>query len=119
MPKSLEPGESFEIWLDSDAVTPKETRPVFLCKTQSMRGQRKLCDAYDRFYDPASNESVNERFDFLVDVVSEIVVGWRNMGGVEYSRDAIDAVLSHAEALEVIRKVGYNRPSHEEKKSSE
>lgn len=117
MPKCLEPDDIFEVWLDSDASKPIDARPVFLCRTQSMRGQKKLYDALDRFFDPNSDESPSQRFAMLIDVVSAIVTGWRNMGTFTFSKESIEEVLSHAEAMELIRKVAWNRPSHEEKKS--
>ena len=118
MPKSLEPEvDIFEVWLQSDAAKPIESRPVFLCKTQSMRGQRKLLIAYDQFYDTKSDDPIEQRFDTLIDCVLEIVVGMRNMGDHKLTKESIDALLTHAEATELIRKVAMNAPSHEEKKS--
>ena len=119
MSKSLEPGQPFEVWLDCHADKPKETRPVLVCKTQAIRGQTKLAIAYDQYFDLDSEKKMPERYADLVAVCSEIIIGWRNMNGVEYSPDAINDVFSSEQALELIRKVGYNRPSHEEKKSSE
>jgi hypothetical protein len=118
MPKSLEPEiDVFEVWLQSDANKPIETRPVFICKTQSMRGQRKLLTAYDQFYDTTTNETIDQKFATLIDVVFSILAGWRNMGGKDLTRESIDELLTHAEATELVRKVAMNAPSHEEKKS--
>ena len=119
MGKSLEPGEPFEVWLDCHADRPKETRPVLICKTQAIRGQTKLAIAYDQYFDLKNEKSMPERYADLVAACSDIIIGWRNMNGVEFSLDAICDVFSSELALELIRKVGHNRPSHEEKKSSE
>ena len=55
MPISTEPGrDTVEVSLMIDEGKPKETRPTFIAKTQSMRGQREISRALDRMAD-ASN----------------------------------------------------------------
>jgi hypothetical protein len=52
--------------------------------------------------------------------LATVFVGWSNMGGIEYSKDALRDVLTFTEARELLRLVMYNQHvTHEEKKSTE
>jgi hypothetical protein len=117
VPIFLEPDQRFPIVLASDKDKPVESRPTFFAKSQSMRGQRRICNVLDRM---TSDESVkpDELFDDALNVLSEVLVGWKNMGDNAFGRDGLEAVLSYAESRELMRLVAYN--SHvdpEEKKS--
>lgn len=117
MPLSLEPGQQFPIVLDSDADKPKESQPTFFCKSQAMRGQLKLGKVFDLYTDNPDIE-LEDLFQKTVDALSEVIVGWKNMGDREYSRDALMDILSWSEARELLQKVMYNRHlTFDEKKS--
>ena len=119
MPVFLEPDQSFPIVLDCDKDKPKESQPTFLVKSQSMRGQREVLRVLDAATD-AANESltVNEMFEITITMLCKVMVGWRNMGNHQFSREAIEDILSFNEARELLRKVAYNQAvQHEEKKS--
>ena len=114
MPIFLEPDQSFDIVLDSDAEKPVASRPVFVARSQSMRGQRKIMEAIDMLH--ADGVTVSQVFDAAVEQLKRVLVDWRNMGR-EYTADAIEDVLSYNESIELLRKVAYNqRMSGDEKK---
>ena len=107
MPIALEPGVTFEIWLESDSEKPIETRPVFLAKTQSMRQQREIHRVIDLVFAP--NATISEVFDSAVECLVQSCSGWRNMGERAFSKDAIEDVLSFSEIREILRKVAANQ----------
>ena len=76
MPIFLEPDQTFEVCLDADQSKPIETRPVFVCLSQSMRGQRSILHAVDLLDE---NHSVNEIFNATLAELVRVVVGWRNI----------------------------------------
>ena len=114
MPIFLEPDQTFEVSLEIDKDKPIATRPVFLVKSQSMRGQRKIMEAIDMLH--ADGVTVAQVFDAAVEQLKRVLTDWRNMGR-EYTADAIEDVLSYNESIELLRKVAYNqRMSGDEKK---
>jgi hypothetical protein len=116
MPIFLEPDQRFPIVLDSDKDKPGETRPTFFAKSQSMRGQRKIASVLDRMFE--SGVTPNELFDEALDVLSSVLVGWSNMGGVVFGREGLEEVLSYAEARDLMRLVSYNQHIPPEEKKS-
>jgi hypothetical protein len=108
MPISLEPDQRFSVVLDSDKDKPAESRPTFFAKSQSMRGQKALADVLDRLTEDP-DVTVEELFEDAVDALAKVLTGWKHMGNVEYSREALYDVLTYAEARELIRKVSYNQ----------
>jgi hypothetical protein len=119
MPLFLEPGQKYPIVLDCDAGKPKAEQPTFFAKSQSMRGQQRIGEVLDMWTD-APDMTLRALFDATVDVLSGVVIGWSNMGGMEFSNDGLRDVLSYQEARELLRKVMYNQHiTADEKKSSE
>jgi hypothetical protein len=117
MPIALEPGEGFPVVLDSDASKPAESRPTFLAKSQSMRGQRKIAAVLDYMHE--EEVKTDDLFDRSIAALGEVIVGWKNMGR-DYSKEALEDVLDYSEARELLRKVSANQHvTKEEKKSSE
>jgi len=117
MPLFLEPDQSFPVVLDSDESKPKESRPTFLAKSQSMRGQKKIAEVLDRMFsdkEVTHDELMNDALDLLEDCLT----GWKNMGGYEFSRQSMEIVLSYNEARALLRKILANQHvQFEEKKS--
>ena len=114
MPIFLEPDQRFPIVLDSDKDKPIESRPTFFVKSLSMRGQLRLSTAMD---EALSHSTANEIFEATCKLISEHVVGWKNMGDFEYGCDVAE-FLAHSEARELLSKVLSNQHvSPEEKKS--
>lgn len=119
MPLFLEPGQKYPIVLDCDADKPIESRPTFFAKSQSMRGQQRVSDVLD-MWNANPEPTVEELFNATLEVLGEVLVGWKHMGGKEYSVDALRDVLMYQEARELLRKVMYNQHiTADEKKSSE
>lgn len=119
MPLFLEPGQKFPIVLDCDTGKPVESQPTFFAKSQAMRGQQKIGEVLDLWTDNP-DLGIAELFDATIDALSGVVIGWKNMSGIEFSDDAMRDVLSYTEARELLRKVMYNQHiTPDEKKSSE
>lgn len=119
MPLFLEPDQRFSVVLDSDKEKPIESRPTFFAKSQSMRGQKRLADVLDRLTTD-KEATIEQLFSDIIDALASVLVGWSNMSGIEYSKEALQDVLSYSEARELLRKVSYNQHvSDDEKKSSE
>lgn len=113
MPIFLEPDQRFPIVLDSDEGKPIETRPTFFAKSLNMRGQLRLSAEMD---DALSKLTAAEIFESTCKLISEYVVGWKNMGSFEFGCD-VKEFLSHSEAREVLRKVLANQHVPLEEKS--
>lgn len=107
MPIALEPGITFDIWLDSDAEKPIETRPVFIARTQSMRRQREIHRVIDLVFAPEA--TISEVFDSAIECLVQSCSGWRNMGDRSFSKESIEDVLSFSEIREILRKIAANQ----------
>lgn len=117
MPLFLEPGQKFPIVLDCDSEKPKAEQPTFFARSQSMRGQQKIGEVLD-MWTANPDLTLKELFDATIDVLSGVVIGWHNMGGIEFTHDGLRDVLNYSEARELLRKVMYNQHiTAEEKKS--
>lgn len=119
MPIFLEPDQKHPAVLSIDKDKPVATRPTFHAKSQSMRGQKKIADVIDRlFSDPTA--TTEQLHSDATEMLSEVLVGWSNMNGIEYSKEAIQDVLSYTEARELLTIVYHNQHvTPEQKKSSE
>lgn len=119
MPLFLEPGQKYPIVLDIDADKPEAIRPTFFAKSQSMRGQQKIGEVLDMWNDNP-NLTLKELFETTIEVLRVVVVGWKNMGGMEFDIEELQNILTYYEARELLRKVMYNQHiTAVEKKSSE
>jgi len=108
MPLFFEPGQKYPIILDSDADKPIDVQPTFYARSQSMRGQQRVGTVLD-LWTSSPNISIAELFDETIAVLAEVFVGWQNMGGKEYSADAMREILTYTEARELLRKVMFNQ----------
>lgn len=118
MPIFLEPNQEFPIVLGCDKDKPEQTRPTFFARSQSMRQQQELGKKIDALTE--GEKSLEQLFSDTVDEVMQVVTGWKNMGGHEFSRESVMQVLSYGEARELLRKVMANQHvGPEEKKDSE
>lgn len=104
MPVYLEPNKTFPVCLKSDEAKPIETRPVFMAKAQSMRGQLRISETLDLWNEPGL--SVVELFNRTLDVLADVFCGWKNIPG-EFSRDGLLDTINYSEARELLRLVLY------------
>lgn len=117
MPISLEPNQGFPIVLEADKDKPIESRPTFLAKSQSMRGQRKIASVLDRMTED-KDATAGQLFDDALDVLASVLVGWKNMGDHVFSREGLEDVLNYSEARQLMRLVSYNQYVEPEEKKS-
>jgi len=96
---------------------PKSDQPTFFARSQAMRGQQRIGDVLD-LYTSNPNITTGQLFDATIDVLSEVLVGWTNMGDMELNRDVLREVLTYQEARELLRKVMYNQHLVPEEKKS-
>lgn len=119
MPLFLEPDQQFPIVLDSDADKPKDVRPTFFAKSQSMRGQQRIGEVLD-MWTTTPDLTLADLFNATIDVLRGVIVGWKNMGGIAFDHESLRDLLTYNEARELLRKVMYNQHiTADEKKSSE
>lgn len=119
MPLFLEPNQKYAIHLESDAALPEAARPIFFARSQSMRGQQRIGEVLDLWTD-ATDLTLAKLFAETCEVLGTVLVGWKNMGGIEYSKEKLAELLTYNEARELLRKVMYNQHvTADEKKSSE
>lgn len=116
MPISLEPDKRFAIVLDSDMEKPKESRPTFWAKSQTMRGHESVLGAIDSMHAPEA--TVADCFNAVCAKLDEVIVGWENMGEFIFGKTSFREVLTHLEAMELLRKVGRNTHLEPEEKKS-
>lgn len=117
MPLKLSPDETIEVCLKSDSELPIETRPVFVAKVQTMRGQRLISNAVDRWSKPEGIESADVLYDETVALLKTLLVDWRNMG-MPFDLEKIEDLLTYQEARELISWIQYGQNMTEAEKKS-
>lgn len=116
MPKSLEPNSRLVFVLACDADKPKETQPRIFGKSLTISGQRKLMGLLSKMQSGDRDAMI----DAALDAAELCLTGWENMNGIEFSRDAIEQVLSLEELTEILSHVSDSgKASGEEQKKSE
>jgi hypothetical protein len=108
MPRALEPNRTFDIWLDSDAAKPAETRPTFIGRVLSGRDEQRILELSDSLQRAEDNLAARKA---VIDSIALTLSGWRNMNdpdtgeAIPYSEENLSAVLCVDEALELLGKV--------------
>lgn len=119
MPLVLEPGQEIEVWLDIDDDKPEDVRPVFIAKAQSVRGQRRIDHLVSAWSKPEYfGEDIDKLYDEAIDLLCDLLVGWRNMGQWQFNRESIEDVLSYSEIRELIRKIQAGNTIRKDQKKS-
>ena len=117
MPRSLDPSSRLTFVLACDADKPAATQPRFFAKCLTLNQQRKLLTAVDGL---RTSDTPESKLDSALDAAVICLTGWENMGGIEFSREAIGDVLSIDEIIEVFDAViGASTPKVDDKKKSE
>lgn len=106
MPRHLDPNNTFDVWLESDAQKPEERRPIFSAKYLSGAVWLEVAAIKDRINAQSAPE------DALGDIYSGLtkcISGWRNMTQpdgtlIPFSQDALPLVLGPGEAIELLDK---------------
>jgi len=113
MPRSLDPNNTFDVWLDSDSDKPVGGvrgvggvcggggRPTFEAKVLTGREERRVLELADKIQNPESNI---EAYETIFESVRAVFCGWRNMGGIDYDPAKFEDVLTVTEALELLGK---------------
>ena len=115
MPISLEPDKRFPIVLDCDKDKPKELRPTFYALSKTMSEHVSLMEFVDNVY---KDNTVAGVFDAICGKLDEVIVGWENMGRFQFGRDSFASMLTHLEAMDLLRKVAHNAHLEPEEKKS-
>ena len=106
MPISLEPNLKFPVVLDSDADKPADIRPTFYSRSLTMREQQKLSEEMDESLRDKTTEKI---FQATCDLLKKYLAGWANMGPFAFEDCDVQALLSHNEARELLRKILANQ----------
>jgi len=113
----LEPNKTFTIWLNKDKDKPIDKRPTFVVKAQSLRTAADLLEEYDLFFNTEKAIGIRERMGRLIDVAFPLISSWADMNELPLTKDTLWDYFDVNELTEIVTKVAYNTPSHEEKKS--
>lgn len=115
MPKCLHPGQRYPIVLDCDQDLPKGSQPTFYAKAQSMIGQERIGELVDRWSGKDESELTRQQlFSEGVELLSDIVIDWKNMNDpdtgepIPFAPESIMKWLTYLEVRELIRKVMFN-----------
>lgn len=106
MPISLEPDQIFSVVLDCDVDKPIESRPTFLCKSQTMRDHLKILQTLDRWHE--TGVTPEELFNATCSEIKRVVTAVRNMGSFDLKTGDLGDLLTYDEARELLRKIGSN-----------
>jgi hypothetical protein len=113
MPLFLEPNQEFPVVLDCDKDKPADSRPTFLCKSQSGRGMIRIAE----FLDAERTEGIADTLGKFAEEILEHCVGWKHIP-YDFNAESIVQVLSYFEMRELLRKIMLNQHvTPEEKKS--
>lgn len=98
MPRCLDPGSNFELYLDSDADKPESDRPVFVFRVLSMGEWMDAEGGADKKFIQAA-----------IDILRSALVGWRNMvrdgQAVEFDRQQLPYVVDAMQVVELLEKL--------------
>lgn len=134
MPLALSPTETFDAVLTIDEDTPDAERPTFVFRYQTSREYRdrmKLLDAWDEFFDSAPEKpdakAERRRREVYENLVHRSylslrlrIAGWRNVPVLGDPLQDLDAILTDAEARELLATTArMSRLQVPEKKDSE
>ncbi len=122
MAMGLSTGETFELILREDLVRDEAGRPLavqpddvprFAFRFMSGRQQRQIAADLDAFETPG--KSASQTLDMAFAILGRMLVGWRNIRRdgqpLPFSADAIEDVLSHQDATQLIYAAwGYRQP---------
>lgn len=121
MPIVCDPTATFDLWCDSDAEKPAETRPIFTFRPPNGREQKELIAAAAR---TEAAEDAGAIFDQVFATLRAGIVGWRNLTGrqgneIVFDPAELDAVLDFAEAIELLTKLAGHGMGAEDRKNAE
>ena len=114
MPILLNPNQKYPICLETDKDLPENERPIFFAKAQSCLGQNEIGELVDRWSDDGSDLTRQQLFDEAIELLSNVIVGWKNMRDpatgepIPFDQDSIREWLTYLEVRELIRKVMFN-----------
>lgn len=110
MPMPLEPGGTCAIVLDADKGKPNP--PTFIFPFLSGRQQARLMRAYE--FCEVSGSGAPMDIGALFAPLKDLIVDWHNID-IPFDADELDAVISVAEAYELINKLVLQGPTAAEK----
>jgi hypothetical protein len=132
MPKAMDPNANHEIWLESDADKPADTRPVFVCRPLTGYDQMRIADVQDSLDGaPGFRHGMESVFTAL----RIAIIDWRNMtwpdspslpegakagDPMPFAQGRFEYLLDATEAVQLLAKVlGLGKASDDEAKKSE
>lgn len=104
MPKSFDPDNTFEVWLDSDEHIPLHDRPVCIARPVTVRKFNEIASKYREAIKAQAEAEFEHATELVVECFMQSCVGWRNMRQ-ELTRDAVIDTLSVGELMELFLKM--------------
>lgn len=116
MPLGLDPQATFELSLDTDKEKPQATRPAFVFRFLTSRQFLKVQQLRAAAREEKDNAACLAKMDEALLIG---LAGWKNMGDVAFSADAINDVLTIDERWELLESyLAEQRTSEVSKKAS-
>jgi hypothetical protein len=97
MPRKLESGGTYSYILKTDR--DKQPPPTFKLRILSGREDDKLRDIASDFQKQSSNA---EKANLIRDALEIVLAGWENMGGLSFTLDEAENLLTRRECWELI-----------------
>jgi len=127
VPIGTRPNKNWEYILESDKDLPKDEQPVFICRYISLGGSE---DGLNLIVSMTSLDDDNlnampELIKQISGIISDNLVGWRNMNGLEFPdtkaqvKSIVRDMLSLEEAIELAGAISKQGFDSEDKKKSE
>lgn len=118
MPISLDPDSTFEVVLKSDKKKSKEKQPTFIFRILTGRDWLKVTQLSDKA------ETGEDSIRLVYDAIKVGLVSWKNMtqpdgSEISFEPKELDAILTPAEANEMLEHLLNQRLSVEDKKKSD
>lgn len=104
MPLALDPQQTFDVWVKSDADKPEAERPTFTFRYLNGREWRRVAEIWDGMDERASGP---DGIDGIFEALRIGLAGWRNIrrpDGSAWAFDAkdLDLILNPMEAMELV-----------------
>jgi len=118
MPIALDPDSTFEVVLESDQNKPKENQPTFTFRVLTGRDWLRVTQLSDKA------ETGEDSVKLVYQSIQVGLVGWRNMvkpdgSEIPFEPKDLDAILTPAEANEMLEHLMNQRLSLGDKKKSD
>ena len=115
MPSILDNRKPAKVVLDSDKKKEEGKQPTFLVKRLTMKETEGLTYLLDNL--GLDSDDPSKMFRDLTEALSEVIVGWFNMGDFKFEETKMNEFLSVGEAIELLSLTLYQGQASDEEKN--